>query len=181
MGAPRGPSGGHPSRGTQRHLSPSSQWRKGGGHRGLRQSRKDAGVDQVTDSGLLLVGAPRPFNGLEIEAVLLAEQSHQLEPMPSMADLAQRRVDRRPQRRGAEDLGGFLKDAVINLDRCLTPRRDDVTKEFEVRPTLAEGTISGGRCVPLLCPYQRTRVVAEGRYRSGFRWPERDFRGVGPG
>jgi hypothetical protein len=92
----------------KRHLSPRSKWCKRRGHGRLCQPCEDAGIDQISDTGHLFVGAPRPFGGFEVEAALLAEQGDQLQPTPGMDDLAQGNVDRRPQGSRAENLGGLL-------------------------------------------------------------------------
>ncbi len=108
IGAPGGVADLECDRVAQRYLSSGSKWCKRRGHGRLGQPCEDAGVDQVSDAGHLLVAAPRPFGGCEVEAALLAEQGDQLQPTPGVDDLAQGSVDRRPQGRRAENLSSLL-------------------------------------------------------------------------
>lgn len=103
----------------QGNLSARSQWRECRGHSGFGQPCENTGVDQISDACHLLVGAPRPFGGFEVEATILAEQGDEFEPPPGMDDFVQSGVDRRPQGSRAENRGSLSKDILVNLDGCL--------------------------------------------------------------
>lgn len=103
----------------QSNLSARRQWPKCSRHSGFGQSGENTGVDQISDACHLLVGTPGSFGGFEVETALLAEQSDEFEPPPGMNDFVKSGVDRRPQRRCAENLGRLSEDILVNLNGCL--------------------------------------------------------------
>jgi hypothetical protein len=105
--------------GADRDESLDGQRGERGRHGWLGQPRKDACVDEVARSRHLLVASPGVLRSLEVEPALLAEEGDELEPSPSIHDLRESGVDRRPQRLSAQDLGCLARDIRIDFNRCL--------------------------------------------------------------
>lgn len=106
-------------RGAHRDAPFGDQGSSSGGDNGLPQSRKSAGVSQIKGSRQLLVPAPSSFDGIEVEALGLAEQTDQLKAPLGVDDLEKRGMNGFTQRLRPQDFRSLLGDISIYKNRCL--------------------------------------------------------------